>query len=124
MNGTALIIRRFDDRWISATRGDVSYELDRQDGNLTYASSTTKDGVTTIVIGSGRCKLALPRREMPDLPFGAQFASMTTEAQCPTPVLMAACAGPLTEQERSCCEYRWRPSLMWWTAPAPSNEVP
>jgi hypothetical protein len=61
-DGTALIIRRFDDRWISATRGDVSYELDRQDGNLTYASSTTKDGVTTIVIGSGRCKLAPPGR--------------------------------------------------------------
>ena len=61
-DGTALIIRRFDDRWISATRGDVSYELDRQDGNLTYASSTTKDGVTTIVIGSGRCKLATPGR--------------------------------------------------------------
>ena len=49
-------------RWISATRGDVSYELDRQDGNLTYASATTKDGVTTIVIGSGRCKLATPGR--------------------------------------------------------------
>ena len=41
-DGTPLIIRRFDDRWISATRGEVSYELDRQDGNLTYASSTTK----------------------------------------------------------------------------------
>ena len=61
-DGTPLIVRRFDDRWISAARGDVSYELDRQDGNLTYASSTTKDGVTTIVIGSGRCKLATPGR--------------------------------------------------------------
>ena len=51
-------VHRFDDRWISAARGDVSYELDRQDGNLTYASSTTKDSVTTIVIGAGRCKAA------------------------------------------------------------------
>jgi hypothetical protein len=57
-DGTPLVVRRFDERWISAARGDVSYELDRQDGNLTYASSTTKDGVTTIMIGSGRCKLA------------------------------------------------------------------
>ena len=57
-DGTPLIVRRFDDRWISAARGDVSYELDRQDGNLTYASSTTKDGTATIIIGSGRCKLA------------------------------------------------------------------
>jgi hypothetical protein len=57
-DGTPLTVRRFDDRWISAARGDVSYELDRQDGNLTYASSTTKDGTATIIIGSGRCKLA------------------------------------------------------------------
>ena len=57
-DGTPLVVRRFDDRWISAARGDVSYELDRQDGNLTYASSTTKDGTATIIIGSGRCKLA------------------------------------------------------------------
>ena len=57
-DGTPLIVRRFDDRWISAARGDLSYELDRQDGNLTYASSTTKDGTATIIIGSGRCKLA------------------------------------------------------------------
>jgi hypothetical protein len=42
-DGTPLIVRRFDDRWISAARSDVSYELDRQDGILTYASSTTKD---------------------------------------------------------------------------------
>jgi hypothetical protein len=28
-DGTPFIIRRFDDRWISAARGDVSYELDR-----------------------------------------------------------------------------------------------
>jgi len=57
-DGTPLIVRRFNDRWIGAARDDVSYELDRQDGNLAYASSTTKDGVTTIIIGYGRCKLA------------------------------------------------------------------
>ena len=28
-DGTPLIIRRFDDRWISATRGEVAYELPR-----------------------------------------------------------------------------------------------
>lgn len=56
LDGTLLTIRRFDDHWISAAHGDVSYELDRQDRNLTYAGSTTKDGVTTIIVGSGRCK--------------------------------------------------------------------
>ena len=61
-DGTPLIVHRFDDRWISAARGDVSYELDRRDGNLTYASSTTKDGVTTIIIGAGRCKSEAGRR--------------------------------------------------------------
>ena len=60
-DGTPLIVHRFDDRWISAARGDVSYELDRQGGNLTYAGLTTKDGVTTIIIGSGRCKPAPAR---------------------------------------------------------------
>ena len=51
---TPLTVHRFDDHWISATRGDMSYELDRQSGNLTYASSTMKNGAATIVIGSGR----------------------------------------------------------------------
>jgi hypothetical protein len=57
-DGTPLTVRRFDDRWISAARDDVSYEIDRQNEILTYASSTTKDGTATIIIGSGRCKLA------------------------------------------------------------------
>jgi hypothetical protein len=56
-DGTPLAVRRFDDRWISATRGDMSYEFDRQNGNLMYASSTTKEGSATIIIGSGRCKI-------------------------------------------------------------------
>ena len=56
-DGTPLIVRRFDERRISAARDEMSYELDRQNGDLTYAGSTTKDGTTTIIIGSGRCKL-------------------------------------------------------------------
>jgi hypothetical protein len=60
-DGTPMIVHRFDDRWISAARGDVSYELDRQSGNLTYAGLTTNDGVTTITIGSGRCNPAAAR---------------------------------------------------------------
>jgi hypothetical protein len=35
----------------------VSYELDRQNGYLTYASSTMKDGIATTIIGAGRCTL-------------------------------------------------------------------
>ena len=57
-DGTPLTIHRFDDHWISTTRGDMSYELDRDNGNLAYASSTTKDGTATIIIGSGHCDIA------------------------------------------------------------------
>src|SRR5215467_14336010 len=57
-DGKKLNIRRFDDRWISAVSGDVSYELDRQNGNLTYAGSTMKDGIATTIIGAGQCSLA------------------------------------------------------------------
>jgi hypothetical protein len=57
-DGTPLTVHRFDDHWISAARGDMSYELDRQNGNLTYAGSTTRDGAATIIIGSGRCEIA------------------------------------------------------------------
>ena len=57
-DGRALTVHRFDDRWISAARGDMSYELERQNGNLTYASSTMKDGAATITIGAGRCEIA------------------------------------------------------------------
>jgi hypothetical protein len=53
-----LDVRRFDDRWISAVSGYVSYELERQNGNLTYAGSTMKDGIATTIIGAGQCKLA------------------------------------------------------------------
>jgi hypothetical protein len=57
-DGTPFVVRRFDERWISADRGDVSYELDRQDGNLAYAGSTTKGDTATIIIGSGRCTIS------------------------------------------------------------------
>ena len=55
---TLLTVHRFDDHSISATRGNMSYELDRHSGNLTYASTTMKDGAATIIIGSGRCEIA------------------------------------------------------------------
>ena len=57
-DGTPLTVRRFDDRWISAVRGDLSYEFDRQNGGLTYAGSTMKEGVATTTIGSGHCETA------------------------------------------------------------------
>jgi hypothetical protein len=63
VDGKKLNVRRFDDRWISAVSGDVSYELDRQSGNLTYAGSTMKDGIATTITGTGQCTLAtLPAR--------------------------------------------------------------
>jgi hypothetical protein len=34
VRGTPLTVRRFDDRGISAARGDLSYEFDRQNGGL------------------------------------------------------------------------------------------
>jgi hypothetical protein len=62
-DGKKLNVRRFDDHWISAVSGDVSYELDRQNGNLTFAGSTMKDGIATTIIGAGRCTaLAEPAR--------------------------------------------------------------
>jgi hypothetical protein len=57
-DGKRLNVGRLDDRWMSAVSGDVSYELDRQNGNLTYAGSTMKDGIATTIIGAGRCTVA------------------------------------------------------------------
>jgi hypothetical protein len=62
-DGKNLDVRRFDDRWISAVSGDVSYELERQNGNLTYAGSTMKDGIATTIIGAGQCTLATVPRD-------------------------------------------------------------
>jgi len=53
-----LTVTRFDKYWISANRDDVFYEFNRQDGSLTYASSTTQDGVTTTIVGSGQCAIS------------------------------------------------------------------
>jgi len=62
-NNTPLTITRFDRSWISAESDGVSYEFDRQDGTLSFASSTMKDGVATTIVGSGRCQIATaPRR--------------------------------------------------------------
>ena len=58
-DGKKLNVRRVDDHWISAVSGDVSYELDRQNGNLTFAGSTMKDGIATTIIGAGRCTAAI-----------------------------------------------------------------
>ncbi len=55
-DGTALTVRRFDDNWLSASHDDSSYEFDRRNGTLSYATSTTNGRVTTVIIGSGRCE--------------------------------------------------------------------
>ena len=58
-----LTVTRFGKSWISAKRDEVSYEFNRQDGSLTYASSTTQDGVTTTIVGAGQCAISsAPRR--------------------------------------------------------------
>ncbi len=46
-----LTVTRFDKSRISAKRDEVFYEFNRQDGSLTYASSTTQDSVTTTIVG-------------------------------------------------------------------------
>ena len=48
-------IQRFGDRWISATAGEVSYEIDRESKNVTYAGTSMKEGTATVIIGSGTC---------------------------------------------------------------------
>jgi len=58
VDNTALTVSRLDRVWISADRDGIFYEFDRQDGTLTYAASTTKDAVTTTIVGSGRCEIA------------------------------------------------------------------
>ena len=53
-----LTVTRLDRSWISANRDGIFYEFDRQDGTLTYASSITRDSVTTTIVGSGRCEIS------------------------------------------------------------------
>jgi hypothetical protein len=53
-----LTVTRSDKYWISANRDGIFYEFNRQDGRLTYATSTTQDGVTTTIVGSGQCAIS------------------------------------------------------------------
>ncbi len=53
--GVPLSTQRFDDHWISATGGGVSYEFDRESRNLTFAGTIMASGTATIIIGTGRC---------------------------------------------------------------------
>jgi hypothetical protein len=55
-DGRRLRISRFDKSWISASSDDIQYEFNRADRTLTYAGSTTKDNVTTTIVGSGLCE--------------------------------------------------------------------
>jgi hypothetical protein len=55
-DNSPLTVTRLDRLWISANRDDIYYEFDRRGNTVTYASVITKDGVTTTIIGSGRCK--------------------------------------------------------------------
>ena len=55
-DGRGLRVARFDKSWISGNREDIQYEFNRADHTLTYAGSTTKDNVTTTIVGSGRCE--------------------------------------------------------------------
>ena len=54
-DGGALAVTRLDSGWISANRDDIFYEFDRQRGTLSFASSTTKNNITSIIVGLGRC---------------------------------------------------------------------
>jgi hypothetical protein len=56
LDNTPLTVTRLDRFWISADRDGIFYEFDRRGGILTYASATTKDGVSTTIVGSGRCE--------------------------------------------------------------------
>ena len=53
-----LTVTRLDKYRISASRDDIIYEFDRQDGTLTYAGSTMQDGATITIVGSGRCAIS------------------------------------------------------------------
>jgi hypothetical protein len=57
-DGTPLTVRRFDNIWISADYADTRYEFDRQNGSVTYAGATLENSVSTVTLGSGRCRIA------------------------------------------------------------------
>jgi hypothetical protein len=54
-DGGSLAVTRFDKNWISANQDGIFYAFNRQDGTLSFASSTTKNNVTSTNVGSGRC---------------------------------------------------------------------
>ncbi len=54
-DGGSLEVTRLDSNWISAHRDDIFYEFNRQDGTLSFASATTKNNITSTIVGSGRC---------------------------------------------------------------------
>ena len=55
-DGTALTVTRFDDNWVTAKNGGISFEFDRRRHRLSYASATERDRMTTLIVGSGRCE--------------------------------------------------------------------
>ena len=55
-DGAALTVTRFDDNWISAKHGGISFEFDRRRHRLSYASATERNRLTTLIIGSGQCE--------------------------------------------------------------------
>ena len=57
-DNSPLTVIRLDKYWISANRDGIFYEVNRHDGTLTYASSTTQDSVTTTIVGSGQCAIS------------------------------------------------------------------
>jgi hypothetical protein len=60
VDGGSLTVTRFDKTWISANRDDIFYEFNRQDGTLSFASATTKNNITSTIVGSGRCSEVIP----------------------------------------------------------------
>jgi hypothetical protein len=55
-DGESLAVTRFDKNWISANRDDIFYEFNRQNGTLSFASATTKNNITSTIVGSGQCR--------------------------------------------------------------------
>jgi hypothetical protein len=58
LDNAPLTVTRFDEFWISADRDSIFYEFDRRGGSVSYASATTKGGVSTTIVGAGRCEAA------------------------------------------------------------------
>ncbi|HEY6994043.1 MAG TPA: hypothetical protein VH397_10070 [Xanthobacteraceae bacterium] len=56
LDNAPLTVTRLDPSWISANRDGIFYEFDRRNGTLSYASSTIKNGISTTIVGSGRCE--------------------------------------------------------------------